>query len=178
MRCQQHQASGDDQPFQSVPLSGGRGEQPSGRRSAQGLDELVSSHVIPPSAFSLRGGVVTRGVPLFENWPEKATHAPDWAAMQNRTIERGWVALRTQYQARSLIFHSRTVSEALLRHHSPRRRHRAGGRHWRDRERQPGVPARRPVGLIEFALSLQIQIALHVANWKQKSDLRTYVDDA
>ena len=91
MRCQQHQASGDDQPFQSVPLLGTRGEQPSGRRSANGLDELVSSHVTPPSAFSLRGGVVTRGVPLFENWPEKATHAPIARLCKIGQLERSCV---------------------------------------------------------------------------------------
>jgi hypothetical protein len=55
---------------QSVPLLRTRGEQPSGRRSAQGLDELVSSHVTPPRAFSLRGGVVTRGVPLLKIGPK------------------------------------------------------------------------------------------------------------
>jgi len=34
------------------------------------------------------------------------------------------------------------------------------------------------VGRIEFAVSFPIEIPLHVANWKQKSDLRTYADDA
>ena len=61
----------------------------------------------------------------------------------------------------------------LLRRHSMCRSDGAGGRHRRDRERQPRIPSRRPVGRIEFAVSFQIEVALPVSNRKQKSDLRT-----
>src|ERR1700730_5200783 len=67
-------------------------------------------------------------------------------------------------------------SITLLRHQSPRRRDSAGRRHRRDRERQPRIPSRRPVGLIEFAVSFQIEITLHVADREQVSDLRTDAD--
>ncbi len=68
--------------------------------------------------------------------------------------------------------------QVLLRHHPPRQRDSTGGRHWRNRERQPGIPARRPVGRIEFAVSFQVEIALHVSDREQESDLRTDADDA
>src|SRR6202011_3488198 len=66
----------------------------------------------------------------------------------------------------------------LLRHHSPRWRDSAAGRHRRDREGQPGIPSRRSVGLIEFAVALQIEVSLHVSNGKQKSDLGPNPDHA
>jgi hypothetical protein len=53
------------------------------------------------------------------------------------------------------------------------RRHCARGRHWRDRECQPGIPSRCPIGGVEFAVALQVHIALHVAYRKQESDLRS-----
>src|ERR1700676_1815435 len=66
----------------------------------------------------------------------------------------------------------------LLRRHSMCRSDGASGRHRRDRERQPRIPSRRPVGRIEFAVSFQIQVSLHLSDRKQKSNLRAYADDA
>lgn len=66
----------------------------------------------------------------------------------------------------------------LLGHDPPRWRHGAGGCHWRDRERQPRIPSRRPIGRIEFAIPFQVQISLHVSHREQISDLRADTDNA
>jgi hypothetical protein len=52
-------------------------------------------------------------------------------------------------------------------------RHGALRRCRRNRERQPGVPARWPVGRIEFAIAFQVQVSLHVSNRENKPNLRT-----
>ena len=51
--------------------------------------------------------------------------------------------------------------------------HGAFRRRLGDRERQPGIPARRPVCCIKFAIALQVQISLHLSNRKNVSDLGT-----
>ena len=54
----------------------------------------------------------------------------------------------------------------------PCRRRRSGcGR--RDREGDPGIPARCPICIAEFAVGLQIEISLHIADRKQEPDLGT-----
>jgi hypothetical protein len=52
----------------------------------------------------------------------------------------------------------------LLRHHSSCRRDSATRRHGRNRKRQPSIPSRRPVSRIEFAISFQVQISLHITD--------------
>ena len=60
----------------------------------------------------------------------------------------------------------------LLCHQLPGWRHCAFRRCRPDRECQPGVPARWPVGRVEFTVSFQIQIPLHVSNRENVTDLR------
>ena len=44
---------------------------------------------------------------------------------------------------------------------------------WRNREREPGIPARRPVRRIELTKALQVQISLHLSDREKISDLGT-----
>src|SRR6187402_1549651 len=66
---------------------------------------------------------------------------------------------------------------ALLVHRPPCRRHGAGWRHRRDRERQPGIPARRPVLGGELAIGFHVEISLHVPNREEISELWTNSED-
>ena len=66
---------------------------------------------------------------------------------------------------------------ALLGGDPARWRYGAGGRHRRDREGQPCIPSRCPIGGVEFAVALQIQITLPVACRKQESDLQSVSQD-
>src|SRR5258708_3535838 len=66
----------------------------------------------------------------------------------------------------------------LLGHYPLRRRHRAGGRGFRDREGQPGIPARRPVFGGEFAISLQAEECLIISDREDVSDLRAEAQHA
>src|SRR6202008_34174 len=54
---------------------------------------------------------------------------------------------------------------------------------WRRRrrkiERQPEIPARRSICIVEFAVGLQVEIALHfVSAWKDVAELRPDADHA
>src|SRR6185436_14001417 len=51
------------------------------------------------------------------------------------------------------------------------------GRLWRYRECQPGVPAFGPVLRGEFLVCLHVDVAVHVADRKQKADLRANAGD-
>src|SRR6185312_646759 len=66
---------------------------------------------------------------------------------------------------------------SILANDRLRRRWRLG-RFRRDREGQPGIPALSAVLRREFPISLQVEIALHVAERKQVADLRTDAGDA
>ena len=66
---------------------------------------------------------------------------------------------------------------SLLGYDPVRWRHRAGGSHRRDRERQPRIPSRRPIGRVEFAIPFQVQISLRVSHRKQVPDLGADTDD-
>src|SRR5438552_18931253 len=74
-------------------------------------------------------------------------------------------------------FHYRSSNSEfkLFRDHSPRRRARRGGGRG-DRERDPGIPAGGAVLRSEFAVVLQIEIALQVADRKDESELRPDAD--
>ena len=50
-----------------------------------------------------------------------------------------------------------------------------GGR--RDCERQPGIPSVGPAGGVKFAVAFEVQVALHIADGKQKTDLWPDTDD-
>src|SRR5260370_21608001 len=65
----------------------------------------------------------------------------------------------------------------LLRHHVPRWRNGRFRRFLRNRERQPGIPARRPICRIELAISLQVQVPLHVFDRENIAELRTYAEN-
>jgi hypothetical protein len=140
-----------------------RREQPSVRRNVKRLYKLALSHVTPPRAFSLGARRWRRA--LLKSAQQSYVRY-DRATMQNQTIRLH--PARGSAQLRSIF---------LLRHHSRCRRYGADRRHRRDRERQPRIPSRRPVGGIEFAISLQIEISLHVSDRKQKSDLWTGTDE-
>src|SRR5229473_5743166 len=65
----------------------------------------------------------------------------------------------------------------LFRHQVLGRRYRLW-RGLRDRERQPGIPARRPVGGVEFAIPLHAHKCLVVTNRENMSKLRAEAEDA
>src|SRR5689334_6369767 len=50
-------------------------------------------------------------------------------------------------------------------------RHGAGRRHRRDRKRYPGIPSRRAVLCLEFAIGFHVEVSLHVADGKQEAGL-------
>ena len=64
----------------------------------------------------------------------------------------------------------------LLRNQVPGWR-RFGGRCRRNRERQPRVPARWTIRLVEFPICLEVQISLHVADGEDIADLWTHSED-
>ena len=55
---------------------------------------------------------------------------------------------------------------------------RRGGSCGRNRKLQPGVPAGGPVAGVDFAVGLQVHIALHACDREQVADLRTHSDNA
>jgi hypothetical protein len=109
---------------------------------------------------------MARGLPLLKIGSRRlrALRPSDYAKSDNSGAS-GWTG---PAWLRSIL---------LLRHHSRGRRYGGDRRHGRDREGQPRIPSRRPVGGIEFAISLQIEISLHVSDRKQKSDLWTDTDE-
>ncbi len=65
----------------------------------------------------------------------------------------------------------------LLREHRPRRRARAARRGRRNHERDPGIPAGRPVLGTEFSIALKVEIALHVSDREDEAELRADAED-
>ena len=67
---------------------------------------------------------------------------------------------------------------ALFRDHGSPRCYRRRRRGRRDCECEPHVPAVRPIFAVEFPVAFEIEIALHIADRKQISDLRANANHA
>src|SRR5215813_3938635 len=79
----------------------------------------------------------------------------------------------------ALLVRSRRSPCALLAHHRRRRLRLLLRRRRRDREGDPGIPARGPVLLAEFLVSLDVQIALKVlVDRDDVADLRAGAEHA
>src|SRR5215471_13846610 len=87
----------------------------------------------------------------------------------------GMLALARSFREPSFPFASTTGRFGNDRR---RRRLRGGGRCRRQRECHPKIKAVRPVVVGELAVALEVQVALHVSDRKQGSQLRTDADDA
>src|SRR5882757_10582875 len=87
-----------------------------------------------------------------------------------------WIA-NGNFRKQAAVRRATSLGGSLLRYYVPGRGRRLR-RGLRDRERQPGVPARRPVGGVELAIALQAEKCLVVPNRKNISKLRADAENA